>query len=95
MGGMSWPPFDDTVSMAPACSGVYPLFFIIGMVKLPVMVILATVLPVTVPKRELPNKATIAGPERSFEPIQRPNPMINRVPPNASSTPPKKINKNR
>lgn len=36
MGGMIWPPVSAMASMAAACLGTKPPFFIRGMVKLPV-----------------------------------------------------------
>ena len=54
------------------------------------MVTLATVDPVTVPRSELPIRATMAGPAVNLQPTQRPKLMINRVPPKADRSPPKK-----
>ena len=36
-GGMIWPPVEATASTAPAKAGLYPTFFISGMVKMPVL----------------------------------------------------------
>ena len=36
MGGMIWPPAEAAASTPPAYSGLYPIFFIKGMVKVPV-----------------------------------------------------------
>ena len=44
-GGKIWPPQEAAASTAPANSGVYPIFFIRGIVKLPVVATLATAEP--------------------------------------------------
>ena len=40
-GGVSWPLVDDATSTAPAFSGVKPVRFINGIVKVPVVTVLA------------------------------------------------------
>jgi len=63
-GGMNWPPVEATASTAPAKVGRYPIFFIKGIVKEPVLTTLATALPEMVRKSELLKMATLAGPPR-------------------------------
>ena len=52
-GGMTCPPVEEAATTAPAKLGVYPAFFIRGMVKAPVVTALATELPDTVPCKAL------------------------------------------
>ena len=66
-GGVICPPQDATASTAAAKFGVYPAFFIMGIVMLPTVATLADVLPVIDPKKELATMATLAGP-----PVMRP-----------------------
>jgi hypothetical protein len=66
-GGIRAPPVEVTASMAPATWGSNPVLFIIGMVKIPSTVTLATALPEIVPKRELERTEIFAGP-----PVSRP-----------------------
>src|SRR5512146_611479 len=66
-GGVICPPHDATASTAAAKFGLYPAFFIMGIVMLPTVATLAEVLPVMEPKKELPTIATFAGP-----PVMRP-----------------------
>ena len=63
-GGMNWPPVEATDSTAPANTGRYPIFFIRGMVKDPVLTTLATAEPLMVPNKALLMTATLAGPPR-------------------------------
>ena len=63
-GGMSWPPFEATASMAPATCGLKPVRFIIGMVMMPVDVTLATTLPEIDPKKPEASTAIFAAPPR-------------------------------
>ncbi len=62
MGGMIWPPVEDAASTAPANSGLYPVFFIMGMVTDPVVTVLPTDEPLTMPHRALEMTATFAAP---------------------------------
>ena len=62
MGGISCPPVEAVASTAPAKCGLYPVFFIKGIVKEPVVTTFATELPLTVPMRPLDITATFAGP---------------------------------
>ena len=63
-GGAIWPPFDATASMAPAYSGLKPVFFMRGIVTIPVDIILPTVDPEIVPNALDATTATFAGPPR-------------------------------
>jgi hypothetical protein len=62
MGGMIWPPVEDAASTAPANSGLKPVFFIMGMVTEPVVTVLPTDEPLTMPHKALEMTATLAGP---------------------------------
>ena len=94
-GGKIWPPLDAAVSMAAACSGLYPDFFIIGMVKDPVIVILATVLPVREPKSALVKTDKAAAPLLNLDAAKPPKDMMKRIPPKASNKDPKNIKRNK
>ena len=61
-GGMIWPPVEAAASTAPANSGRYPVFFIMGMVTEPVVTVLPTEEPDTMPQRAEEMTATLAGP---------------------------------
>src|SRR4030042_6065031 len=61
-GGIICPPVDAAASTAAANSGLYPSFFIIGIVKLPEPTVFDTELPDIVPSRALVITATLAGP---------------------------------
>src|SRR5690606_13291704 len=63
-GGVIWPMDDADASMPPAASGLIPMRFMRGMVKVPVVVTLATELPDMVPMTVLDNTAALAGPPR-------------------------------
>ena len=62
IGGMICPPVDEAASTAPANSGRYPVFFIIGMVTEPVVTVLPTEEPDTIPHKAEEITATLAGP---------------------------------
>ncbi|MBA7564735.1 hypothetical protein ES708_06402 [subsurface metagenome] len=53
---------EATGSTAPAKTGLYPILFIKGIVKLPVVTVLAVELPDTVPIIPLETTAAFAGP---------------------------------
>ena len=61
-GGMICPPVEAAASTAPAKYGLYPVFFIRGMVNAPVVTVFATELPDTDPINPLATTAVIAGP---------------------------------
>ena len=61
-GGTKAPPVEATASTAPAKWGGSPVFFIAGIVKLPVVTTSAAGLPDMVPKRALAITDTFAGP---------------------------------
>ena len=52
-GGMIGPPLEAAASIPPACSGVYPVLFMAGIVKDPVILTLAAACPVIEPTRPL------------------------------------------
>ena len=81
MGGMNWPPVEDTASTAAAKVGWYPRRFIIGMVNVPVPTTLAVALPEIVPNRVLPTTATFAGPPRTRPKSPKARSMKNRPAP--------------
>jgi hypothetical protein len=62
IGGMICPPVDAAASTAPANSPLYPVFFIIGIVTLPVVTVFPTDEPDTMPHSALEITATFAGP---------------------------------
>ncbi|KAF5029693.1 hypothetical protein DSECCO2_645910 [anaerobic digester metagenome] len=62
MGGSSCPPTEADDSTAPANSLLYPVFFINGMVKAPVVTTFATALPLIEMRKPLAMTATLAGP---------------------------------
>jgi len=64
IGGMICPPDEAVASIPAAKVGEKPRFLIIGMVKVPVPTMLATVLPDMVPNREEARIAACAGPPR-------------------------------
>src|SRR5699024_12382008 len=61
-GGILCPAAEDTVSIAPASWGLYPVFFIIGIVNVPVVTTFDIVLPEILPIAALLRTATFAGP---------------------------------
>jgi len=61
-GGMICPPVEATASTAPANDGLYPIFFIIGIVKVPVAYTFAAALPDIEPNSADEIVATLAGP---------------------------------
>ena len=62
IGGIICPPVDATASTAPASSGEYPIFFIIGMVITPVVATFATADPDIIPISPEEMTAALAGP---------------------------------
>src|SRR5680860_1437640 len=63
-GGMMTPPVEAAASTAPANCAGYPMRFIIGMVRVPVVRTLAGALPEMVPVIALAMTETLAGPPR-------------------------------
>ena len=63
-GGISWPPVDETASIAAASCGRNPAFFMSGIVTTPVVTTLATTLPEMVPNNEDAMIAILPGPPR-------------------------------
>ena len=70
IGGIIWPPVDAAASTAPANSGLYPFFFISGIVIAPVVTVLPTDEPDTIPHRALDITATFAGPPTVWPAIE-------------------------
>ena len=62
MGGANCPPVEATASTAAANSGLYPVFFMSGMVIAPVVATLARALPLIMPMSALATTETLAGP---------------------------------
>ena len=62
IGGMICPPVDAAASTAPANSDLYPVRFIIGIVTEPVVTVLPTEDPETIPHKAEEITATFAGP---------------------------------
>ncbi len=62
MGGIICPPVEAAASTAPANCGAYPTLRIRGIVKAPVVTVLAMELPLIDPKKPLLMTATLAGP---------------------------------
>ena len=63
-GGMICPPVDATASMAAAMCAGYPVCFMSGMLKAPLIATLATALPDTVPNSAEDTTDTLAAPPR-------------------------------
>jgi hypothetical protein len=64
IGGMICPPVDAAASMPPASSGLYPSFFMSGMVKAPDVTTFAIALPEMDPMKPDATTAALAGPPR-------------------------------
>jgi hypothetical protein len=87
-GGMSCPPVEATASTAPAKKDGYPIFFIRGMVNVPVPYTLATAEPEIEPNRHDEVTAISAGPPGCV-PVnacakrmkKSPTPLFSRKPP--------------
>ena len=62
IGGIICPPVEAEASTAAANSGLYPVFFIMGMVMEPEPTVLATELPEAMPSSAEAMTATFAGP---------------------------------
>ena len=63
-GGMIWPLTEEATSTAPAFSAENPTRFIIGMVKVPVVTVLAMDEPEMSPVMPEATTAALAGPPR-------------------------------
>ena len=92
IGGIICPPVEDAASTAPANSGRYPVFFIIGIVILPVVTVLATELPETIPQRAEEITATFAGPPLDAPAMELAIEMKKSEIPDRSKNAPKIIN---
>ena len=66
MGGMICPPVEAAASIPAACAGLYPSFFIIGMVNEPVVTVFAIALPEIDPIAAEAITEALAGPPRDF-----------------------------
>ena len=93
IGGASCPSVLAATSTAAALVDGYPTFFIIGMVKVPVVTILAMLEPDTMPVRPLPMTAALAGPPLKPPKRLRASCMKYFPPPALSSIAPKRTNK--
>ena len=91
---MIWPFTDDETSIAPAFSFENPVFFIIGIVKVPVVTVLATEDPDIIPVIPEPKIAALAGPPLIFPTIAKAKFKKYWPPPAVSKSAPNKTNKN-
>ena len=66
IGGIIWPFTDAATSTAPALTAGKPVFFIIGIVNVPVVTVLATEDPEIIPVNPDAKIAALAGPPRIF-----------------------------
>ena len=82
-GGIRAPPEEAVASTAPATCASNPIRFISGMVKVPVVTVLATALPEIVPIIPLTAMEILAGPPLNFPKIEVATSMKNSVPPQA------------
>ena len=80
--------------MAPAFSAEKPVFFIIGIVKVPVVTVLAIEDPEIIPVMPDPSIAALAGPPRIFPTIAKAKSKKYFPPPAVSSRAPNNTNKN-
>ena len=92
IGGMICPPVDAAASTAPANSGLYPVFFIMGIVTEPVVTVLPTEEPDTMPHSAEEITATFAGPPDDHPAIRFANEMKKLAIPVLSKNAPKMIN---
>ena len=81
-------------SIAPAFSFEKPVFFIIGIVKVPVVTVLAIDEPEIKPVIPDPSIAALAGPPRIFPTIAKAKSKKYFPPPAVSRSAPKRTNKN-
>lgn len=81
IGGMNIPPMEAAGSMAPATCGRKPARFIRGMVKAPVVTVLAMADPDTDPKNAEAMTQTLAGPPMDLPARARGQSMKNRPTP--------------
>ena len=72
-GGVTWPPQEALASTAPAKRGEKPYFFIIGIVRAPVVTALAIAEPEIMPNMPEETTDTFAGP-----PAKRPATIVAR-----------------
>lgn len=87
MGGVNWPPSEATASTAPASSAVKPERFINGIVIVPVLATLATVLPDSMPMNPLLMMDSRAGLDRDLPAKAVPTERMSLTPPVAWSIP--------
>ncbi len=84
-GGVSWPLVELATSTAPAFSAGKPMRFISGMVKVPVVTVLAMDEPEIMPVIIDDSTAALAGPPRSA-PSSAMATWMNQLPPPARSS---------
>ena len=87
-GGMICPFTDDETSIAPAFSFENPVFFMIGIVKVPVVTVLAIDEPEIKPVIPDPSMAAFAGPPLIFPTIANAKSKKYLPPPAVSSSAP-------
>ena len=94
IGGVIWPPVEEAASTAPEKCDGYPTFFIAGIVKEPVVTVLAIDEPEIVPINADEKIATFAGPPENFPAINIAKSINNLPNPTLVAKTPNKINKN-
>ena len=92
-GGIICPLTEEETSMAPAFSWENPVFFIIGIVKVPVVTVLAIDEPEIIPVIPDPKIAALAGPPRILPTIAKAKSKKYFPPPAVSNKAPNKTNK--
>ena len=92
-GGINCPFTDDDTSIAPAFSFEKPVFFIIGIVKVPVVTVFAIEDPEIKPVIPDPKIAALAGPPLIFPTIAKAKSKKYFPPPAVSRSAPNKTNK--
>ena len=93
-GGIICPLTEDDTSIAPAFSFENPVFFIIGIVKVPVVTVFATEEPDIIPVMPDPKIAALAGPPLIFPTKAKAKSKKYFPPPAVSKSAPNKTNKN-
>ena len=92
-GGIIWPLTEDETSIAPAFSSENPVFFIIGIVKVPVVTVFAIEDPEIKPVIPEPRIAALAGPPLIFPTMAKAKSKKYFPPPAVSKRAPNNTNK--
>ena len=93
IGGIICPLTEAATSIAPALTAGSPVFFIIGMVKVPVVTVFATDEPEIIPVKPDAKIAAFAGPPRIFPTSANAKFKKYFPPPAASKIDPNKTNR--